>query len=135
MTTTEVSTISDLDLELAITEAFGFQVCRTGETCLIAVTAGQPLSAPHWHREPRQYWSIYPPPYATSIDRLGEVEARLREAGWSMTVESPPGLWSVEWDSPTGAVQWANADTEARARAEACLLALQALNSPTKEIA
>ncbi len=74
------------------------------------------------------------PCYATFIDSLSEVEARLREAGW----RGPDLQWSAEpvtaiwWHPMTGPVG-STATVEARARAEVALSALQAaaLNSPT----
>jgi hypothetical protein len=137
MTTTEVSTLSERELDEAIQIALGFT--KTHNSFVCARIGGLSVMA---HRDV--------PHYSTSIDALGEVEARLREAGFTLNVQVwPTGAhadWSMElppkrtqsdatFINLASYMSGPNVSTEARARAEAALSALQALNSPTTEIA
>jgi hypothetical protein len=70
---------------------------------------------------------------------LSPVEARLRKAGqWLEVIAYADGAVQATWRSAETDLRTAGGtlhSSEARARAEAALQALQALNSPTKEIA
>ncbi len=80
-------------------------------------------------------------PYATSLDAISEVEARLREAGWhieSHVLSAQAARFNgyvcdVHMTRPGADLPLVYAQTTARAHAEAYLAALQvaALNSPT----
>lgn len=137
MTTTEVSTLSDLELceaIAAILNRLDGMVWMEQNQCS---EHGIPWSGdPHWHNADDRWVAPHSStaPYTQSLDRLGEVEARLREAGWL----GPDLSWSTDavtatWWHILHGYAGKTAPTEARARAEASLMALQALNSPTKE--
>ena len=73
-------------------------------------------------------WRIDPLPFADSIDALkAGPEKLLREAGWVLAVTGFDGdSWSAEWWKAGRDFVLVSAPTEARARAEAVCLGLEA---------
>lgn len=72
------------------------------------------------------------PRYSTSIDALAPVEAKLREAGWRIHIMervTSERHWLVWWVHDRGDNVELRAPTEARARAEAALQALQVIQA------
>ena len=120
-----ISELSDRDLNRAIAILMGWHQQQDG---LWVSDDGDELE---WFDESNPLTGWFPP-YHASVDRLAPVEARLREAGGHVTIETQ---WRVRWTfQGKRATYEARADTEARARAEAAhqaLTALAALNSPT----
>jgi hypothetical protein len=125
---TDVSTMSNRELDRAIAEAMGehvhdwehdqkttrMYVCRT---CQVRSPAGQ-TSAPH--------------SFSTDLNALRDGPERvLREAGWAQRVVQVNGargcFWDAEWWTMQGDLHEASAPTEARARAEAALMALRVM--------
>lgn len=83
-----------------------------------------------WHHERPSFTSDQGiPPFASSIAAVKQAEEKLHAAGYSMVIRHYPDGWVVRWVGFSGAV--ADALTEARARAEACLAALLALAAST----
>ena len=118
-------------LEIAIYEAMGYVPCtnvHAGEGR--AYLGGRCYAPPD---SPDQGGEV--PLFATSLDALREVEARLRERGWHSVVSdcdfeetAPRWVWWCRWYSDQGRIVCTSeADNEALSRARAVLLALRAL--------
>lgn len=90
---------------------------------------GKLYALPHWHDE-QGVIKLKPPPFASSLDALEQVEARLIEAGVYLTVAQSPQGWAAIWNywrDDNRLLAGAEGETEVLARARAVLLALRAL--------
>jgi hypothetical protein len=128
MTTTEVSTLSDRELEIQILEGLGW------------VRSMTPFASPEAEQHEQlsqddEDWLCLSCGDDTKF-ALDDAEAHLFERQCYVTIDIEAGGAVARWRN----LAWKSAvrvlgrgDTERRARLEACLMALQALNSPTKE--
>lgn len=136
---TDVSTMSDRELEWAIAEAMPSGiVLKPFET---AICNGCRVSGGVWLLDESRFtdrheWGRYVlmvPDYTTDLNALRDGPERvLREAGWRLTVATQGDWAGAAWrfpvfPSPFAVPKQSEASTEARARAEAALAALAAL--------
>ena len=114
---TDLSTLTD-------TEINGRLEIAQGKPFDGLFSCGKVYADRHFHI----FLACSPPEYTTSLDALKSgPEAMLREAGWVLAVTGfDDDSWSAEWWKVGRDFVLVSAPTEARARAEAVCLGLEA---------